>query len=652
MSGRRTFLVLCATAAGALLLTGAPSASEGGRLSARAGSAFAAGDVILTGRGVRWLRADGSLVKAIEPDSVATSSVAYRADGGPRPLYVVHEPLVTRNYDAEGTFIYFFVLDALADRTRAVALGTNGLGFLATNHGPFLNQIYGFREDPTRGSGAEFKSFFVVASEINDLEVGADGCSLFVATRTLGVFRFDVCTFRVLPALAEGLDVRRVRLLPDATALLVLGGQAAIRRIDGNGQTVREYSAPGVGGPWAGIDLAPDGRSFWAVTSTGVLYRFDLATGAIVQGPIQGAGSATDLAVVGAPLGAAPPPRGVVTSSVIDLDGVKPLTGETLAGYFPPRRAPEKVCAPASSRVEFGDSSGVAIGPYPGQFTARGSVTLGNQVGKRLGALGLPTGPVRALSASFSVKGGADITGNLTVSSGVASNIGSCSTFVNRTFPASPVFPADYVLSGYEWSLSGELVRYEAAIVRGGRRYMDAGRSYLFASRFFLLDSQGRDSGSGGRYAQYFVSDSIAVHDSFGRPDQKRKHSAGVPVKTQAIEIVTRWTGAANAFNVADFLLVESGAGDAARGKRATRPKVTFTRKRNSITAHVSGLKPGRLSFSVKAEKVRGRQTATTTVRKARPRSGKSAVLRLHARGSSSRGSVAVSSRSRSASTL
>lgn len=624
MSGRRSLLFFFAAAAGALLLAGAPAASEGGRLSARAGSAFASGDLILTGPGVRWLRADGSLVKAIEPESFPTTSVAYRAGGGPRPLYVVHEPLVTRNYDPEGTFLYFFVLDAIADRTRAVALGTNGAGFVATNHGPFLNQIYGFKEDPTTGSGASFTSFFVVASEINDLEVGADGCSLFVATRTLGAFRFDACTFRVFPALADGLDVRRIRLLPDSTALLVLGGQAAIRRIDGNGQTVREYSVPGVAGPWAGIDLAPDGRSFWAVTSSGVLYRFDLATGAIVQGPIQAAGSATDLAVVGAPLGVAPPPRGVVANAVIDLDGVKPLTGETLAGYFPPRRAPEKVCAPASSRIEFGDATGVAIGPYPGLFTARGSVTLGSQSGKRLGALGLPTGPVRAVNASFSVKGAASIVGTLSVGSASSSNIGNCSIFVNRTFPTSPVFPPDYVLSGYEWSLSAELIRYEAVIVRAGRRYVDAGRSYLFGSRFFFLDTQGRDSGSGGRYSQYFVSDAIAVRDSFGKPDQKQKHSAGVPVKTQAIDVVTRWTGAANAFNVGDFLLVESGPADAASGKRATRPKVTVTRKRNSVTAHVSGLKPGRLSFSVKAEKVRGRQTATTTVRKARPKSGKS----------------------------
>lgn len=625
MSGARTFLVFLAAAAGALLLAGAPAASEGGNLSVRAGSAFAAGDLILTGPGVRWLRGDGSLVKAIEPESFPTTSVAYRAGGGPRPLYVVHNPLVTRNYDPEGTFLYFFVLDAIADRTRAVALGTNGLGFVATNHGPFLNQIYGFKEDPARGSGSTFASFFVVASEINDLEVAADGCSLFAATKTLGAFRFDACTFRVLPALADGLDVRRIRLLPDSTALLALGGQAAIRRIDGNNQTVREYSAPGVAaGAWAGLDLAPDGRSFWAVTSSGVLYRFDLATGAIVQGPIQVAGSATDLAVVGAPLGAAPAPRGVVPSVSIDLDGVKPLTGETLAGYFPPRRAPEKVCTPASSRLEFGDATGVAIGPYPGPFAARGSVTLGRQSGKRLGALGLPTGPVRAVAASFSVKGGTNVAGTLSVASASSTNIGSCSTFANRTFPTSPVFPPDYVLSGYEWSLSAELVRYEAVIVRAGRRYVDAGRSYLFASRFFLVDAQGRDSGSGGRFAQYFVSDAIAVRDSFAQPDQKRKHSAGVPVKTQAIDVVTRWTGPTNAFNVGDFLLVESGPTDAAGGNRATRPKVTVTRKRNSVTAHVSGLKPGRLSFSVKAEKVRGRQTATTTVRKARPKSGKS----------------------------
>jgi hypothetical protein len=170
---------------------------------------------------------------------------------------------------------------------------------------------------------------------------------VFVGTRTRGVFRFDARTFRVLPGLAPGLDVRRIRLLPDSTALLLLGGRAAIRRIDGNSQTVREYAAPGVSGGWVGLDLAPDGRTFWAATSSGVLYRFDLATGAVVQGPISVAGSVTDLAVAGAPLGSAPAPQGcVVPTSAIDLDGVRPLTEERFIGYFPPGASPRTFARP------------------------------------------------------------------------------------------------------------------------------------------------------------------------------------------------------------------------------------------------------------------------------------------------------------------
>jgi hypothetical protein len=624
MSGRPVLPILAAATAVVLLALGVPAASGGAPApdAARSGFAFAPGDLIVTGRGVRWLRADGSLVRMLEPESVVTTGAAMRARGGPRPLYVVHEPLVTRNYDSEGNFLYFFVLDPIADRSRAVALGPGVDGYVATSHGPLLNQIYGFREDPNFGAGAALMSFFVVASEINDLEVGADGCSLFVGTRTLGAFRFDACRFTVLPPLAQGLDVRRVRLLPDASALLVLGGQTSIRRIDANGQTIREYSAAGAGGGWAGIDLAPDGRSFWAVTPTGALYRFDLATGAIVQGPIQVAASATDLAVAGAPLGVAPPAGGTVPSLAIDLDGVKPLTGETFAGYFPPRRTPEKSCTPSASQLEFTDGSGVAIGPYPGPFSVRGSVSIGAQSGRALGGLGQPAGPVRSAQISFTLRSGDGVTGKATANGPVSANIANCSTFMNRTFPRSPIFPPDYPLSGYEWTLSAELLAYEVTIVKQGRSYVDTGRSFAFASRFFLLDRLGRDSGSGGRYAQYFVSESIGVKDSFRRKNQKQRHTAGVPPKTQAVDVVTRWSGS-NAFTISDIRLVgPAGAGDAARASPATKPKVHITRTRNSVTARVSGLRQGRLEFAVKAEKVSTGGAATTTVRKARPRRG------------------------------
>lgn len=608
---RRSVSVLLGLGLVTVALAVGPSASG----QARAGTAFAPGDLIVTGRGVGWFRPDGSLVSKIVSDAYPTNGVAYRSAGGPRPLYVVFDPLLTLNYDPEGRALFFFLLDPISDRTNAIALGPRGDGYVASSHG-HLNQIYGFREDPTKGSGTSLASFFVVASEISDLDVGVDGCALFVATRTLGVMRFDACTFRLHPALVEGTNVSRVRLLPDTTLLLLRPGQAAIRRIDGTGKTVRDYSAPGASN-WVGVDVAPDGASFWAVTSAGSLYRFDLASGAVVQGPIRVGDRATDVAVAGAPLGAAPAPLPVRGTQELDLDGVKPLTGVTFSGLYPVRAAPERVCTPTASTIELNDASGVAIGQYPGRFTVSGTASVGPQtLSRTIGGLGLQAGPLREFRTAFSIGSFYPVSGTIT-GLPAAANVGVCATFTRRTFPRSPIFPSNYSLSGYDWTVSAEALRYTAAIRKGGRTYTDTGTTSVFATRFYYLDDAGRDSGSGGRYTSYFISDSIGVTDQFGSTGQKRPHTAGVPVKANAIDVVLSWAEAGDSFELTDFRLLGVRATNAAG---VERPKVTITRGRRSVTARVTNTRGGRVAFTVKPKTLDGGGKATTTVRKARAR--------------------------------
>jgi hypothetical protein len=606
---RRSVSYLLGVGVAAVALAVGPSASgQAGRAAA-----FAPGDLIVTGRGVGWYRSDGSLVTKIVSDSVATNRLAYRAAGGPRPLYVLHDPLLALNYDADGNALYFFLLDPLADRTNAIALGPSGDGYIASSHGRFLNQIYGFREDPTKGSGTALASFFVVASEISDLDVGVDGCSLFVATRTLGVMRFDACTFRLHPSLLPGTNVSRVRLLPDATLLLVQPGQGGIKRIDGTGKTVREYSTPGVS-DWVGLDMTPDGTGFWAASGSGNLYRFDFISGSVVQGPIRIGDRATDIAVAGAPLGAAPAPLRAFSSQELDLDGVSPLTGVTFSGIMPVRSTPEKVCTPAASQLVFSDASGVAIGQYPGRFGINATATIGAQsLARRIGSLGQQAGPLQTFRSSFTIASGSPVTGTIT-GSRAASNLATCSTFTRRTFPQSPIFPPNYSLSGYEWTVSAASLRYQASIRHGGRTYTDSGSTSIVATRFHLLDDLGRDSGSGGRFGSRFVSDSIGVTDAFGSTAQTRTHTAGVPAKTPAIEVVVRWSGAGDSFTLSDFRVVGTRA---TKSAAVERPKVAITRGRRSVTARVTNIRGGRVGFAVKPRELNGGGKATTTVRKA-----------------------------------
>ena len=612
---RRVLTLAIGLASAAMLMLGGSLGQL--KTASAAGAAFAPGDLIVTGHGVRWLRSDGSLVAQVEPSSFPTSSAAFRASGGTRPLYVVTNSLITRNYGPDGRFLYYFVLDNLAEKATHVALDTGGVGFISTQHGS-LNQIFGFKEDPSKGAGSSLVSFFVVASQINDLETASDGCTLLVATKTLGVFRFDACKFTVLPPLIANTDVSRVRLLPDASALLVLPGQGAIKRVDGTGKTIREYSVPGVTS-WAAVDLAPDGLSFWAATPAGAAYRIDLASGAVVQGPVQVSDSVTDLAVAYAPLGAAPPPGPPVPNPNIDLDGVSSLTGSTLSGIFPVETTPDATCATGASSIDYSGAFGVAIGPYPGRFEAKGTATVGSQTSSRLlGGLGNPAGPITKLSSTFTIAGANPVVGTLSATAPAAANAGTCATFAHRTFPRSPIFPPTVALTGFEWALSGEALSYQAAISKNGRVYFDAGLAYLYATRYYFLNEAGADSGSGGRYAQYLISNSIAVSDKFARTKQQQPHTAGVPAKTPEIELTTRWTNAKDRFSIVNVRLIVNGRVVAsANGKGANKLPVKVSRTKRSVTAHVSGVKSGgRVAFDVKADTVHGHTNATTSVKK------------------------------------
>jgi outer membrane protein assembly factor BamB len=98
------------------------------------------------------------------------------------------------------------------------------------------------------------------------------------------VKRFDGCAGVQLPdfnqqPLPGGLT-HDLRVLPDG-GVLVASGQV-IARLDASGALVQTYEGPPENTLWAGLDLAGDG-TFWAGNYfSSNVYRFNLATGAIV----------------------------------------------------------------------------------------------------------------------------------------------------------------------------------------------------------------------------------------------------------------------------------------------------------------------------------------------------------------------------------
>jgi len=159
------------------------------------------------------------------------------------------------------------------------------------------------------GAGAPAGTFSP-ATGASLLDLSSDQRTMFYASRVPGnapprIRRFDVQANANLADFADlGGPDRRIadlKLLPpgDGSGGLIVAQTTSIKRLDGNGDVVREYDIAGED-TWFGIALDPDGRSFWAqTTNPGNVYRFDLATGAVDRGPLPSAGNAFGICVKG-----------------------------------------------------------------------------------------------------------------------------------------------------------------------------------------------------------------------------------------------------------------------------------------------------------------------------------------------------------------
>jgi hypothetical protein len=116
------------------------------------------------------------------------------------------------------------------------------------------------------------------------IDLAPDQCTMAYTSFGPNVKRFDVCAgvqlpdFNVAPLPGDGQDLR---ILPDGGVLVSSGD--VIARLDASGGLVGTYGVVGEPGFWAGLDLVGDG-SFWAANyETSNVYRFDLATGSIID---------------------------------------------------------------------------------------------------------------------------------------------------------------------------------------------------------------------------------------------------------------------------------------------------------------------------------------------------------------------------------
>jgi hypothetical protein len=117
------------------------------------------------------------------------------------------------------------------------------------------------------------------------IDLAPDQCTMAYTSYGANVKRFDVCAGVQLPnfngAPLPGGAAQDLRILPDGGVLVSSGN--VIARLNASGAVVSTYGVAGEPGFWAGLDLAGDG-SFWAANyETSNVYRFDLASGSIID---------------------------------------------------------------------------------------------------------------------------------------------------------------------------------------------------------------------------------------------------------------------------------------------------------------------------------------------------------------------------------
>ena len=252
----------------------------------------APGDVFVAvlGGAVQWRSPDGTLRQTLPAYSDGqVSSVAFDAAGN---LYVPHWAGAT----TPGNTVVRYA-------PNGILMGTFGSGYnlnpssmtFDADGNVYVGQADGtgdiLKFDP---AGNLIASFDVAVGNrgTDHIDLARDGCTMFYASRTQDVFRYDVCTGTQLPNFntqpLPGYETYHLRVLPDGGVLVA--DTRWIVRLDASGNQIQTYEAPGEYNYWGGVDLVGDG-TFWASNAfSATIYRFNLQSGAIVSSFTTGTG--------------------------------------------------------------------------------------------------------------------------------------------------------------------------------------------------------------------------------------------------------------------------------------------------------------------------------------------------------------------------
>lgn len=138
----------------------------------------------------------------------------------------------------------------------------------------------------------------ISTTRIDFMDLAADQKTMYYTQEGTRIGRVDVSTNTNLSNFSTAVDnAFALRIRSNGTVLVADGSDIELLNADGTDN--RTYDIAGAG-TWFGLNLDPDGTSFWSATTGGLVARFDIATGAVLtQWNVTGTNGTWGLAING-----------------------------------------------------------------------------------------------------------------------------------------------------------------------------------------------------------------------------------------------------------------------------------------------------------------------------------------------------------------
>lgn len=255
---------------------------------------FMPGDVFVGNAGglINWYDEDGNLITQLDArisDSIVTG-MAFDSDDN---LYATtFNGGTVVKFDSAGNYIGTFGR-GYSGSPESIVFDEMGNVYVGAVDGD--NDVRKF--DP---EGNPIAQYDVATDDRGSdwIDLGPDQCTLYYTSEGRRLMRYDVCNDQQLDDVMRLPDrAYALRVLPNGEFLIAISSRVVY--IDSNGDELQSYDA-GRNNEWFGINRAPDGTSFWSGDlESGSIYRFDIANGDVITGPIEACLNPTNLGCVG-----------------------------------------------------------------------------------------------------------------------------------------------------------------------------------------------------------------------------------------------------------------------------------------------------------------------------------------------------------------